>query len=171
MSRESRPIRERIRNRTLFREQRPIKGRELVGYLTLSALILLPAVFGLWQQGDYVRTRLEIEARRKETIALREHYRMLRIERATLESLPRIGEEARRCGLVPREEARAPFYLIPPSLQLRSSGARAALGREEALPARSGMPAAAQTSDPAGSRASAGAAGARLQTAGGGPAL
>ena len=54
MTRESTPIRERIRNRMLVREQTPMKGRELIGYLTLSALILLPTVFGLWQQNDFV---------------------------------------------------------------------------------------------------------------------
>ncbi len=113
MTRETFPIRERIRNRMLVREQRPMKGRELIGYLTLSAMILLPAVFGLWQQNDFVRTRAEIEARRQEKLALQERYRCLRIERATLESLDRIGAEARRAGLVPRDEARAPSYLVP----------------------------------------------------------
>ena len=133
MTLETRPIRERIRNRALFREQRPMKGRELIGYLTLSALILLPAVFGLWQQGDYVRTRLDIEAKRRQTLALREQYRLLRIERATLESLSRVGAEARRYGLVPRDEARSPFYLVPDSAHLLSAGSRPAL-----LPAPAG---------------------------------
>ena len=150
MTRESRPIRERIRNRTLFREQMPMKGRELIGYLTLSALILLPAVFGLWQQGGYVRTRLDIEAHRKETIALRERYRLLRIERSTLESLSRISEESRAHGLVPREEARAHFYVVPAEGRPQSAGARA-----EVTPSQPGGP----ETEP------------RIQTAGGTPPL
>ena len=111
--RESVPIRERIRNRILVREQRPMKGRDLVLYVTLSSLILLPAVFGLWQQNEFVRSRFEIEALRREKLAMQERYRCLRIERATLEALPRIVQEARRSGLVPREEAHVPFYVVP----------------------------------------------------------
>ena len=113
MTRESTPIRERIRNRMLVREQTPMKGRELIGYLTLSALILLPTVFGLWQQNDFVRTRFEIESRRQAKLALQERHRCLRIERATLESLDRIGGEARKAGLLPRDEARLPSYIVP----------------------------------------------------------
>lgn len=113
MTFERRPIRERIRNSILVREQKPMKGRELVGYLTLSALILLPAVFGLWQQNDFVRTRVQIEALRQERLALQERYRCLRIERSTLEALPRVAAKAREEGLLPRDEAGVPSYVVP----------------------------------------------------------
>ena len=90
-----------------------MSGRELIGYLTLSALVVIPAVFGLWQQNVYVQTRFEIESLRKERLSLQERYRCLRIERATLESLTRVGDEARKCGLVPREEASSPIFIFP----------------------------------------------------------
>ena len=111
--RETSRIRERIRNRQPTRVQAPMRGRELVGYLTLTALVALPAVFGLWQQNVYVQTRFEIEALRKEKLALQERYRCLRIESATLESLGRIGQEARKIGLVPRREASSPIFITP----------------------------------------------------------
>lgn len=104
-------IRERIRNRHLVREQNPMRGRELLGYLTLCSLIMLPAVFVLWQQNAYVRTRFEIESLRKQKIALQERYRFLRIETGTLESLGRIEEEASKNGLVPRDPASPAFIL------------------------------------------------------------
>jgi len=110
--RELGPIRERIRNRQPTRVQAPMRGRELLGYLTLTALVALPSVFGLWQQNAFVRTRFEIEALRKEKMALQERYRCLRIESATLESLGRIAQEARKCGLVPRPEAAAPGIVM-----------------------------------------------------------
>ena len=111
MSHGVRPIRDRILNTRLVREQSPIRGRELIAYLTLTALIAIPAVFGLWQQNVYVRSRFEIEALRKEKLALQERYVCLNTERSTLEALPRIAAEARRHGLVPRLEAEAPSFI------------------------------------------------------------
>ena len=134
MTREPTPIRERIRNRMLVREQTPMKGRELIGYLTLSALILLPTVFGLWQQNDFVRTRFEIESRRQAKLALQERHRCLRIERATLESLDRIGGEARKAGLLPRDEARLPSYIVPSSGRSLRASAPTPHGAAPALP-------------------------------------
>ena len=109
----TRPIRERILNTRLVREQTPMRGRELIAYLTLSALIALPAVFGLWQQNVFVRSRFEIESLRKEKLALQERYQCLRTEKAALESLPRIATVSRRYGLVPRDEAKAISIVAP----------------------------------------------------------
>ena len=79
-------------------------------------------------QNAFVRTRFEIEALRKEKMALQERYRCLRIESATLESLGRIAQEARKCGLVPRPEAAAPGIVMRtgaprPSIALPAAGA------------------------------------------------
>lgn len=104
-------IRESIRNRQLVREQSPMRGRELIGYLTLCTLIALPAVFLLWQQNEYVRTRFEIESLRKQKLALQERYRCLRIETGSLESLDHVEEQARKSGLVPRDETSPSFVL------------------------------------------------------------
>ena len=128
--RETSPIRERIRNRTPFRQQAPMRGRELIVYLTLSTLIALPAVFGLWQQNVFVSARFEIESLRREESQLQERYRCLRIEKATLESLDRIAAEARKRGLVPRGEGAAPIVIVPvPSLPSTRGDRTAAPGR------------------------------------------
>lgn len=111
MTHGARPIRDRILNTRLVREQTPMRGRELIAYLTLTALIAIPAVYGLWQQNVYVRSRFEIEALRREKLVLQERWRCLRTEKATLESLPRIATEARRYGLVPRDEAKAASFI------------------------------------------------------------
>ena len=111
MSHGVRPIRERILNTPLVREQTPMRGRELIAYFALTALIAIPAVFGLWQQNVYVRSRFEIESLRKEKLALQERYLCLNTERSTLEALPRIATEARRYGLVPRDEAKSPSFI------------------------------------------------------------
>jgi hypothetical protein len=147
MNREFSSIRASISNRRPTREQAPMRGRELIGYLTLTALVALPAVFGLWQQNVYVRTRFEIEALRKEKLGLQERFRCLRIESATLESLPRVGEEARRIGLVPREEAAAPIFISPAEraapLGLAGFGAP---GRGASAPAPAAPPSPSRTS-------------------------
>lgn len=141
MSHAQRPIRERILNTRLVREQTPMRGRELIAYLTLTALIAIPAVFGLWQQNVYVRSRFEIEALRKEKLALQERFGCLRTEKATLEDLTRIGNEARRIGLVPREEAKAPAFIAnPPQRAPQPTGAAPAAAR--ILPPAKGAPAA-----------------------------
>ena len=129
MTHHARPIRDRILNSRLVREQTPMRGRELIAYLTLTALIAIPAVFGLWQQNVYVRARFEIEALRKERLALQERYQCLRTEQSTLEDLSRIAVEARRYGLVPRDEAKAPSFIatVPPRPHGEAGAAPAAI--------------------------------------------
>jgi len=161
--REGTRIRDRIRNRLSVREQTPMRGREMVSFLTLSVLIALPAGFGLWQQNGFVRTRFSIEALRKEKLALQERYRCLRIEQGTLESLSRIAEEAKRGGLVPREETGPPIVILPggraspPDLARGASGGpeqQGTLAAQEHRPAlvplsSAGVPAVAgRTEDP-----------------------
>jgi hypothetical protein len=147
MTHPARPIRERILNTRLVREQTPMRGRELIAYLTLTALIAIPAVFGLWQQNVYVRSRFEIESLRKEMLVLQERYRRLRTEKATLEAAPRIAAEARRIGLVPRDEAKAPSYIeVRPGVSAASPGPPGATISRRAPDARTGAaPAAAQS--------------------------
>jgi len=113
MRSETSTLRERLRNRPVFHDQMPMRIREITGFLTLAALIALPAVFGLWQQSDTVRTRFEISELRKKTIGLQERHRCLRIEKGTLESLERVSAAARRAGLVPRDEVPSPYFVVP----------------------------------------------------------
>jgi hypothetical protein len=105
MRRELKPIRDRILNRTPIREQVPIRGKEVTGFLALMGLVAAPLVFGLLQNNVFVRTSFQTATLRKEKIALQERYRQLSIEKATFESLSRIEAEARRQGLVPPEKA------------------------------------------------------------------
>jgi len=145
MSHGVRPIRDRILNTRLVREQTPMRGRELIAYFALTALIAIPAVFGLWQQNVYVRSRFEIESLRKEKLALQERYVCLKTERSTLEALPRIAAEARRYGLVPRDEAKSPSYIgTAPRRAPVASGPSAASDR------RVPQPGAAAPAAPAG---------------------
>lgn len=129
--RHTAPIRTRITNRTLHREQMPIRARETAGLLALVALVVLPVVFGLFQDNEYVRTSFATEALRKEKLLLQERYRRLRIERATLESLGRIEVEARKRGLVPPGEG-CDVVFAP------SSTRPDAAGLARAVPARPG---------------------------------
>jgi len=146
VSHGARPIRDKILNTRLVREQTPMPGRELIAYLTLTALIAIPAVFGLWQQNVYVRSRFEIEALRSEKLVLQERYQCLNTERSTLEALPRIAAEARRYGLVPRDEARAAAFIgTSPRRAPDASDSAPATDRRSPRPGRT-APAAAPAS-------------------------
>jgi len=124
VNREATPIREKIRNRRVHREQLPIRGKEIAGLLALAALVALPVVFGLLQDNEVVRTQFAIESLRREKLVLQERYRRLRIEKATLEALGRVESEARKLGLVPAAEGLG--VLFGPAGARHESGSLAA---------------------------------------------
>jgi len=143
LNREATPIRDRIKNRRVHREELPIRGKEIAGLLALAALVALPVVFGLLQDNEVVRTRFAIESLRREKLVLQERYRRLRIEKATLEALGRVETEARKLGLVPPGEGLGVVFgpaAARPGGAVLARSAEAARGAPEAAIAPASPP-------------------------------
>jgi hypothetical protein len=94
-------IRDRIRNIPLVKENDPRRWREVSLFLALLLVLSLPVLFDIAQQTKYVRTRYAIQALRAEKSRLEQQHLQLRIEQASLESLPLVSDRAGRAlGLV-----------------------------------------------------------------------
>ncbi len=77
------------------------KAWQLLGWLALMLIACSPVAFYLFQQMEYIETMYRTEALRNERARLIEAERLLRVETASLEALPRVEREADRLGLVP----------------------------------------------------------------------
>lgn len=108
------------RNITVLREHDHRGTRWLFGVVAGIVVALSPFVFYLLRQIDYVHVRYQIEELRAQNDRLIEAERRLRMEQATLESLPRVEERAEReLGLVrPTPERVVVIRSIPPGGQL-----------------------------------------------------
>ncbi|MGD8375753.1 MAG: hypothetical protein PVF68_06395 [Acidobacteriota bacterium] len=87
-------------NDRLERERDRERVREMFRAVGLGVLVLVPLLLHVWQQVTFVETAYhvaELRARRQE---LEKSLRILRLERASLESLERVEGQARRAGLV-----------------------------------------------------------------------
>jgi cell division protein FtsL len=94
-----------VLNERLVKERDAARVRELRRVLALCAALLVPVLFYVWQQVEYIRTGYRIEALREEKAKLVEWGRKLRLERATLLDLRRIEKVAvERLRLVPPTE-------------------------------------------------------------------
>ena len=89
------------RNVTVVRQRDDRRVRRLWGWLLGLVIALTPGAFYLLQQMEYVQVRYRIEELRAERARLAEEERRLRVERATLEALPRVEHRATdRLGLI-----------------------------------------------------------------------
>lgn len=84
----------RWKNATLVRERDDRRVRWLWGWLLGIVAAFAPIAVYLLQQMEYVQVRYRIEALRAEQDRLSEEERRLRVERATLEALPRVDARA-----------------------------------------------------------------------------
>jgi cell division protein FtsL len=107
------------RNLAVLREHDHRGTRWLFAVVAGIVVALSPFVFYLLRQIDYVHVRYQIEDLRGQNNKLIEAERRLRMEQATLESLPRVEERAvRDLGLVrPSPERVVVIRGIPPGAQ------------------------------------------------------
>ena len=87
-------------NERLVRESDRERARELLRVLALGIAVLVPLLLHVWQQVVFVETAYRIEDLRTNRSGLERELRALKLERAALESLERIEEQARAQGLV-----------------------------------------------------------------------
>lgn len=125
-----------ILNQRLVKERDAARAHELRRVLWIGAGLLIPVLFYVWEQVEYIRYGYRIEQFRKDKAQLVEWNRQLKLEKATLESLNRIERLAeKRLGLVPPStdntvkvelsgEAPAPTY--PESRSILKDGLAAA---------------------------------------------
>ena len=125
----------RWRNLPVVREPDSRRTRWLFLLALGIAFATSPFVFYVLKQIDTVRVRYEIEELRAQHGKLVEAERRLRMERATLEALPRVEERAiRELGLV---DASPDQVLVLPSLrQGRGAGGVRAPDAARPAPAR-----------------------------------
>jgi len=91
-----------ILNQRLVKERDAARAHELRRVLLIGAGLLIPVLFYVWEQVEYIRYGYRIEQFRKDKAQLLEWNRQLKLEKATLESLNRIERLAeKRLGLVP----------------------------------------------------------------------
>lgn len=91
-----------VLNQHLVKERDEARARELRRLAWICAGLLLPILFYVWQQIEFIRTGYQIEQLRAEKIRLTEWNRQMELERATLSNLKRIEQLGRsRLGLVP----------------------------------------------------------------------
>jgi cell division protein FtsL len=121
----------RWRNVTVVREGDPRRLRWVVFLFLGVAAAVAPVAAYLIQQMQYVETRYRVEELRGRLQRLEETERRLRIERATLETLPRVEERANdELGLVhptPRQ-----VVVVRSSSPGRGSASPRSPGRSEA---------------------------------------
>lgn len=86
----------RWQNAELVRERDDSQLRSLWRFLAGALAAASPLVVYLVLQMDFVQTRYRIEALRERQEALVDAEQRLRIERATLQTLPQVEEAARR---------------------------------------------------------------------------
>jgi len=90
-----------ILNQHLVKEMDQARARELRRVVWICAAMLVPVLFYVWQQVEYLRYGYQVEQLRAEKGRLVEWNRQLRVERATLLDLKRVEKAAVRLGLVP----------------------------------------------------------------------
>ncbi len=91
-----------VLNQRLVKERDEARSRELRRVVWICAGLLVPVLFYVWQQVEYIRYGYRVEQLRTEKARLVEWNRKLRLERATLLDLKRIEGVAKdRLGLVP----------------------------------------------------------------------
>jgi cell division protein FtsL len=91
-----------VLNQRLVKERDEARARELRRLAWICAGMLIPILFYVWQQIEFIRTGYQIEQLRAEKIRLTEWNRQMKLERATLSNLKRIEQLGRtRLGLVP----------------------------------------------------------------------
>ena len=96
------PARRVVLNQHLVKERDEARARELRRLAWICAGLLIPILFYVWQQVEFIRTGYQIEQLRAEKIRLAEWNRQMKLERATLSNLKRIEQLGRaRLGLVP----------------------------------------------------------------------
>jgi cell division protein FtsL len=90
-----------VLNQHLVKERDQARARELRRVVWICAVMLVPVLFYVWQQVEYLRYGYQVEQLRAEKARLVEWNRQLRLERATLLDLKRVEKAAVRLGLVP----------------------------------------------------------------------
>ncbi len=120
------------RNVTVVRQRDDRRVRRLWGWLIGLVVALTPSAFYLLQQMEYVQVRYRIEELRAERTRLADEERRLRVERATLEALPRVESRAAdRLGLVTPPPDRV-VVVRPPAARQAELVARAPDGKLDA---------------------------------------
>jgi cell division protein FtsL len=121
-----------IRNRHLVRELDRGRVRELLLVVALVATLLLPLLAYVWNHMEYIRVGYEIERLKKDRTEQAELRERLRIEKSSLESLPRVEREAKgTLGLVPAAGAEVRVVDEPPAA-IAMNGGPAAVPRRSA---------------------------------------
>lgn len=96
------PGRRVMLNQRLVKDRDQARARELRRVAWICAGLLVPVLFYVWQQVEFIRYGYRVESLRAEKARLTEWNRQLRLERATLQDLKRIEHlAALRLGLVP----------------------------------------------------------------------
>jgi cell division protein FtsL len=91
-----------VLNQHLVKERDQARARELRRVIWICAAMLLPVLFYVWQQVEYIRYGYQVEQLREERSRLVEWNRQLKLERATLLNLRRVEKVASgQLGLVP----------------------------------------------------------------------
>ena len=91
-----------VLNQRLVKERDQARARELRRVVWICAAMLVPVLFYVWQQVEYIRYGYQLEQLRSEKNRLTEWNRQLELERATLLSLSRVEKVAAgQLGLVP----------------------------------------------------------------------
>jgi hypothetical protein len=90
-----------VLNQHLVKERDQARARELRRVVWICAALLVPVLFYVWQQVEYLRYGYRVEQLRAEKERLVEWNRELMVERATLLDLKRVEKEALHLGLVP----------------------------------------------------------------------
>ena len=91
-----------VLNQRLVKERDRARARDLKRVAWICAALLVPILFYVWQQVEFIRTGYQIEQLRAEKARLTEWNRQMKLERATLLNLKRIEALGRgRLGLVP----------------------------------------------------------------------
>jgi cell division protein FtsL len=96
------PARRVILNERLVKDRDQARARELQRVVWVCAAMLVPVLFYVWQQVEYIRYGYQVEQLRSEKSRLVEWNRQLKLERATLLNLRRVEKVAAgQLGLVP----------------------------------------------------------------------
>ena len=91
-----------VLNQCLVKERDQARARELQRVVWICAAMLVPVLFYVWQQVEYIRYGYRVEQLRSEKSRLVEWNRQLKLERATLLNLRRVEKVAAgQLGLVP----------------------------------------------------------------------
>jgi cell division protein FtsL len=91
-----------VLNQHLVKERDQARARELRRVIWICGAMLVPVLFYVWQQVEYIRYGYQVEQLRQERSRLVEWNRQLKLERATLLNLRRVEKVAAgQLGLVP----------------------------------------------------------------------